>query len=45
MKLLDPVGLVIPFVVAVAGIIIVRAVFQWRILDRKKRRHAEDDSG
>ena len=45
MKLLAPVSLVMPLVVAIAGIIIVRAVFEWRILDRKKERHDEDDSG
>ena len=30
--------------VAIAGIIIVRAVFEWRIFDRKKKRHDDDNS-
>lgn len=35
-----PLDVLIPSAVAVAGIIIVRAVFAWR--DRKKERHDDD---
>lgn len=37
-----PLDVLIPSAVAVAGIIIVRAVFAWRIFDRKKKRHDDD---
>ena len=37
-----PLDVLIPSAVAVAGIIIVRAVFKWRIFDRKKTRDDDD---
>ena len=38
--LLDLINVLIPpAAVAIAGVTIVRAVFEWRIFDRKKKRH------
>ena len=41
---LDVLDVLIAPAMTIAGIIIVRSVFVWRIFDRKKKRHDDDDS-